>query len=109
MFNFRDKKINIVKNLWIFLLISVVIILAGLVDTFWVRGLNLGVEFSGGASIDVSAVTNRRATKNIMKHLKIISVLILKTEHFARPAVTDLRRILSVYLTARVPYVERLQ
>lgn len=54
MFNFRDKKINIVKNLWIFLLISVVIILAGLVDTFWVRGLNLGVEFSGGASIDVT-------------------------------------------------------
>lgn len=52
--NFKDKNLKIVEKFWIFLLISVVIIVAGLVDTFFVRNMNLGVEFSGGSNIEVS-------------------------------------------------------
>ena len=52
--NFKDKNLKIVQKFWIFLIISVVIIVAGLVDTLFVRHMNLGVEFEGGASIEVS-------------------------------------------------------
>ena len=52
--NFKDKNLKIVEKFWIFLIISAVIIVAGLVDTFFVRNMNLGVEFSGGSNIEVS-------------------------------------------------------
>ena len=51
--NFKDKNLKIVQKFWIFLIVSVVIIVAGLVDTFFVRHMNLGVEFEGGISINV--------------------------------------------------------
>ena len=62
--NFKDKNLKIVQKFWIFLIVSVVIIVAGLVDTFFVRHMNLGVEFEGGASIEVT-VTGVSDTSNL--------------------------------------------
>ncbi len=53
-FNFKDKNLKIVQKFWIFLIISAVIIVAGLTDMFFIRHMNFGVEFSGGISIEVS-------------------------------------------------------
>ena len=57
MFNlsFRDKKFKIVQKFGIFVLISLVIILAGAIDMFAVRGMNFGIEFSGGINVEVEA------------------------------------------------------
>jgi preprotein translocase SecF subunit len=57
MFNisFRDKKFKIVEKFGIFVLISLVIILAGAIDMFAVRGMNFGIEFSGGINVEVEA------------------------------------------------------
>ena len=51
--NFKDKNLGIVKKFWVFVIISAVIILAGLVDMFFVRHMNFGVEFSGGTSVEI--------------------------------------------------------
>lgn len=59
--NFKDKNFKIVQKFWIFLIVSIVIIVAGLVDTFFVRHMNLGVEFEGGIRIEVT-VTGVSAT-----------------------------------------------
>ncbi len=53
-FNFKDKSLKIVQKFWIFLIISAVIIVAGLTDMFFIRHMNLGVEFSGGIRIEVT-------------------------------------------------------
>ncbi len=52
-FNLKNKKLGIVKKYWIFVIVSAVIILAGLVDMLFVRHMNFGVEFSGGISVEV--------------------------------------------------------
>ena len=51
--NFKDKNLGIVKKFWIFVIISAVVILAGLVDMFFVRHMNFGVEFSGGTRVEI--------------------------------------------------------
>ncbi len=51
--SFRDKKFKLVEKFFIFLLISVVIIITGFVFMI-VRGMNIGVEFGGGANISVT-------------------------------------------------------
>ena len=51
--NFKNKNFNLVKKFWIFVIVSAVIILAGLVDMFFVRHMNFGVEFSGGMRVQV--------------------------------------------------------
>ena len=53
-FSFKDKNLGLVKKFWIFVIVSAVIILAGLVDMFFVRHMNFGVEFSGGSSVEIS-------------------------------------------------------
>ena len=53
-FNFKDKNLKIVQKFWICLIISAVIIVAGLTDMFFIRHMNFGVEFSGGIRIEVS-------------------------------------------------------
>ncbi|MBR1868335.1 MAG: protein translocase subunit SecF [Clostridia bacterium] len=51
--SFRDKQFKIVNKFFIFLAISLVVIIAGVVDIL-VRGMNIGIEFSAGASIEVT-------------------------------------------------------
>lgn len=51
--SFRDKQFKIVNKFFIFLAVSLVIIVAGVVDIL-VRGMNIGIEFSAGASIEVT-------------------------------------------------------
>ncbi|MBQ7373538.1 MAG: protein translocase subunit SecF [Clostridia bacterium] len=73
-FNFKDKNLKIVQKFWIFLIVSAVIIVAGLVDTFFVRHMNLGVEFEGGVSIDVNvsgvAVESGKIEEEVISWLK---------------------------------------
>ena len=54
-FSFKDKNLKIVQKFGIFILISLIIIVAGAIDMFAIRGMNFGVEFSGGIRIDVTA------------------------------------------------------
>ena len=56
--NFKNKNFNLVKKFWIFVIVSAVIILAGLVDMFFIRHMNFGVEFSGGMRVQVEYETN---------------------------------------------------
>jgi len=53
-FNFRNKKVKIVEKFGIFAIISLIIIIAGIVDMIVMKGMNIGVEFSAGATIEVS-------------------------------------------------------
>lgn len=53
--NFKGKNLNIVKKYWIFVIVSAVIILAGLVDMLFIRHMNFGVEFSGGIGVEITA------------------------------------------------------
>ncbi|MBR2337412.1 MAG: protein translocase subunit SecF [Clostridia bacterium] len=52
--DFKNKNLGIVKKFWIFVIVSAVIILAGLVDMLFIRHMNYGVEFSGGMSVEVT-------------------------------------------------------
>ena len=52
--NFKNKNLGIVKKFWIFVIVSAVIILAGLTDMLFIRHMNFGVEFSGGSSVEIS-------------------------------------------------------
>ena len=45
--NFKNKNLGIVKKFWVFVIVSAVIILAGLTDMLFIRHMNFGVEFSG--------------------------------------------------------------
>lgn len=51
--NFKDKTFKIVKKFFIFLSISLILIIAGFVDMAF-RGMNIGIEFSAGATIQIS-------------------------------------------------------
>lgn len=46
--------LNIYKNRWIFMAVSAVVILAGLVS-FFIKGLNIDIDFKGGTSIVFNA------------------------------------------------------
>ena len=64
-FNFKGKKFNLVQKYWVFVIVSAVIILAGLIDMFFVRHMNYGVEFSGGMRVTVEYETETAGEKNI--------------------------------------------
>ena len=67
--NFKNKNFNLVKKFWIFVIVSAVIILAGLVDMFFVRHMNFGVEFSGGMRVQVEYETNdEEALKQVVSN-----------------------------------------
>lgn len=61
--SFKDKKIKIVEKFLIFLCISLVVIAVGVAMLF-VKGMNLGVEFKGGATFDVT-IENEVAMSNL--------------------------------------------
>ncbi len=52
MLNLQNKQFKIVEKFKIFLAISLVIILAGVVMLF-VKGMNVGIDFSGGAKLEI--------------------------------------------------------
>ena len=52
MLNLQNKQLKIVEKFKIFLAISLVIILAGVVMLF-VKGMNVGIDFSGGAKLEI--------------------------------------------------------
>ncbi|HBF86147.1 MAG TPA: hypothetical protein DDW54_00550, partial [Clostridiales bacterium] len=51
--SFRDKKFKIVEKFFVFLCISLAVIIAGFVFMA-VSGMNVGVEFGGGANVEVT-------------------------------------------------------
>ena len=59
--NFKNKNLGIVKKFWIFVIVSAVIILAGLTDMLFIRHMNFGVEFSGGSRVEVSFTSGSEA------------------------------------------------
>lgn len=59
--NFKGKNLGLVKKYWIFVIVSAVIILAGLVDMLFIRHMNFGVEFSGGSSVEISYTSGNDA------------------------------------------------
>lgn len=52
-FSFYGKEFKIVNKFFIFIAVSLAILLGGVVDIF-VRGMNIGIEFSPGATVQVT-------------------------------------------------------
>ncbi len=52
MFNLQNKQFKIVEKFKIFISISLVVILAGII-MMCVKGMNIGIDFSGGAKIEI--------------------------------------------------------
>ena len=59
----------IIKNKKIFISISIVLVLLSIVSLF-VFGLRIGIDFKGGALVEVVYKTSRPAQSDWMLHLK---------------------------------------
>lgn len=74
---------NLVKYRYIFLLVSLIVIIPGIISLF-VYGLNVGIDFSGGTSVDLlpnRAIGTTAEVKSIIEPLKLKDVQVNFTEN----------------------------
>jgi preprotein translocase subunit SecF len=78
---------NLVGKRYLFLLISLVVIIPGAVSLV-VKGLNVGIDFAGGATIELRPSTSisAPALKNILKPLNLANLDVLTGDNTALPA-----------------------
>ena len=90
---------NLVGKRYLFLLISLIVIIPGLISLV-VKGLNVGIDFAGGATIEMRPSTNISATalKNVLKPLNLANLEVLTGNNTALPA----NQIVWVHLNTRI-------
>jgi len=78
---------NLVGKRYLFLLISLIVIIPGLVSLV-VKGLNVGIDFAGGATIELRPSTSisAAAMKNVLKPLNLANLEVLTGNNTALPA-----------------------
>ena len=90
---------NLVGKRYLFLLISLIVIIPGLISLV-VKGLNVGIDFAGGATIEMRPSTNisAAALKNVLKPLNLANLEVLTGNNTALPA----NQIVWVHLNTRI-------
>jgi preprotein translocase SecF subunit len=90
---------NLVGKRYLFLLISLVVIIPGLISLV-VKGLNVGIDFAGGATIELRPSTNisAPALKNVLKPLNLVNLEVLTGNNTALPA----NQIVWIHLNTRI-------
>jgi preprotein translocase SecF subunit len=90
---------NLVGKRYLFLLISLVVIIPGLISLV-VKGLNVGIDFAGGATIELRPSTNisAQALKNVLKPLNLVNLEVLTGNNTALPA----NQIVWIHLNTRI-------
>ena len=78
---------NLVGKRYLFLLISLIVIIPGLISLV-VKGLNVGIDFAGGATIELRPSTSisAAAMKNVLKPLNLTNLEVLTGNNTALPA-----------------------
>ena len=90
---------NLVGKRYLFLLISLIVIIPGLISLV-VKGLNVGIDFAGGATIEMRPSTNisAAALKNVLKPLNLANLEVLTGNNTALPA----NQIVWIHLNTRI-------
>jgi len=90
---------NLVGKRYLFLLISLIVIIPGLVSLV-VKGLNVGIDFAGGATIELRPSTSisAAAMKNVLKPLNLANLEVLTGNNTALSA----NQIVWIQLNTRI-------
>ncbi len=90
---------NLVGKRYLFLLISLIVIIPGLISLV-VKGLNVGIDFAGGATIELRPSTSisAAAMKNVLKPLNLVNLEVLTGNNTALPA----NQIVWIHLNTRI-------
>ena len=90
---------NLVGKRYLFLLISLVVIIPGLISLV-VKGLNVAIDFAGGATIELRPSTSisAAAMKNVLKPLNLANLEVLTGNNTALPA----NQIVWIHLNTRI-------